>query len=111
MIACSRPPPPTTSMFMPFSPPALVMEQANARERHGDAVFVARGDYVVIANGTARLRDIGHAALVRALHVIAKGEERIAAQRHILQALEPFALFLCGERLRPHREILLPHIV
>ena len=48
---------------------------------------------------------------MRALHVIAKGEERIAAQRHILQALEPFALFLCGERLRPHREILLPHIV
>lgn len=54
-----------------------VMEQADVGHRHCDAVFVAGLDDVVVADGAAALRDVGDAALMRALDVVAEREEGI----------------------------------
>lgn len=40
---------------------ALVMEEAHVREAHGNAVLVGGLDYVVVADGAARLDDVGDA--------------------------------------------------
>ena len=55
----------------------LVVEQANASERHGNGVFVAGHDDMVVANRTASLGDILYAALVGALDIVAEGEEGV----------------------------------
>jgi len=54
-----------------------VMEQADAGHRHCDAVFVAGLDDVVVADGAAALCDVGDAALMRALDVVAEREEGV----------------------------------
>ena len=54
-----------------------VMEQADVGHRHCDAVFVAGLDDVVVADGAAALRDVGDAALMRALDVVAEWEEGV----------------------------------
>ena len=54
-----------------------VMEQADVGHRHCDAVFVAGLDDVVVTDGAAALRDVGDAALMRALDVVAEREEGI----------------------------------
>ena len=54
-----------------------VMEQADVGHRHCDAVFVAGLDDVVVADGAAALRDVGDAALMRALDVVAEREEGV----------------------------------
>ena len=56
-----------------------MVEQAQAAKGHGHAVFIAGVDHLLVADGTAGLDNGGHAAAVRALDVVAKGEERIAA--------------------------------
>ena len=97
MMACSRPPPPTTRIFISVlldsttardekSPQAscflrLMMEQPDAAERHRNAVLVAGVDHLCVADGAARLRNSGHAAAARALDIIAEREEGITAQR------------------------------
>ena len=58
---------------------ALMVEQTDACKRHGDAVFVAGFDDMVITYRTACLGDVFHAALVRTLDVVAEGEESIRA--------------------------------
>ena len=50
----------------------LVVEQAYTGECHGDGVFVAGHDDMVVANGTACLGDILYAALVGALDIVAE---------------------------------------
>ena len=54
-----------------------VMEEADVGHCHGDAVFVAGRDDVVVADRAAALRDVGDAALMGTLHVVAEREERI----------------------------------
>ena len=73
-----------------------MMEQAHAGEGHGDAVLVGGGDDVVITDRAAGLGNVLHAALAGAFHVVAEGEERIAAHSHAgLQYLPlRFPLFL-----------------
>ena len=46
------------------------MEQADAGEGHRHVVFVAGLDHVVVANGSARLRNIFHAALMCTLDIV-----------------------------------------
>ena len=58
----------------------LMMEQTHAREGHGYVVLVAGVDDMVIAHATSRLCYVLHTALVGTLHIVAKGEEGIAAQ-------------------------------
>lgn len=55
----------------------LVVEQAYTGECHGDGVFVAGHDDMVVANGTACLGDILYAALVGALDIVAEWEEGV----------------------------------
>ena len=88
-----------------------MMEQTHAGKRHGNAVFVAGFDNVVVPDGAARLGNEFHAAAVRALDVIPKGEERIRAEGNAGHLVEPGALFLPGKRLRLHGEKLLPDTV
>ena len=72
-----------------------MVEQPQAREAHGYAVAVGDLNYVVVADGAARLGHIGHAGAVRALDVVAKGEERIGAQCHARLLCQPLALLVC----------------
>ena len=55
----------------------LVMEQADAGEGHRHVVFVAGLDHVVVADRAAGFRDVGDAALSRALNIVAEREERV----------------------------------
>ena len=63
---------------------------------------------MVVADGAAGLSDELHAALVGALHVVAEGEESVAAQRHARILGNPFLFLFAREHLRPHLEELLP---
>ena len=56
------------------------MEQADARKAHRHAVFITRIDYVVVADGTARLRDEFHTGTLCAFDVVAEREERVASK-------------------------------
>ena len=57
-----------------------MMEQAQAGHGHGDIVFIARFDDIVVADGAAGLGDVVDAAAMGPFNVVAKGEEGIAAQ-------------------------------
>ena len=87
------------------------MEQADAAERHGDTVLVAGINDLAVADGAARLHNGGHAAAARALNVVAKGEEGIAAQGYAGHLVQPGALFLGGQRLGLAGEGLGPDII
>ena len=56
-----------------------MVEQAHAGEGHGDAVFVAGHDDMVVTYRAACLGDVLHATLVGTLNVVAEGEEGVAA--------------------------------
>ena len=86
----------------------LVVEQTNAGERQDHVVFVAGLDDVVVADGTARLRNILHAAAVRALDVVAEREKGVRTQRYAAQGIQPGALFRTGQRVRFGGEVFLP---
>ena len=86
-----------------------MMEQAHAGEGHGNAVLVGGGDDVIITDGATGLGDVLHAALAGALHVVAEGEECIAAHGHAGLGGDPRLLLLCGQRLRLDLEAQLPH--
>ena len=85
-----------------------MVEQPYAGEGHCDAVLVARHDDVVVADAAAGLCDVLHTALVCALHVVAEGEESIAAQTDGRVLLNPGLLLLAAERLGFLGEELLP---
>ena len=53
------------------------MEEADVGHCHSNTVFVAGRDDVVVADRAAALRDVGDAALMGTLHVVAEREERI----------------------------------
>jgi hypothetical protein len=56
-----------------------VVKQPQAAKGHGDAVFIAGVDHLLVADGATGLDNGGYAAAVRALNVVAEGEERVAA--------------------------------
>ena len=87
---------------------ALVVEEAHVGESHGDVVFVAGHDDMVVAHGAAGLGDVLHAALVGALDVVAKGEEGVAAEAYAAVLGYPQALLLVGEGFGLVLEELLP---
>ena len=116
MMACSRPPPPTTRIFISVlldsttardekSPQAscflrLMMEQPDAAERHRNAVLVAGVDDLLVPDGAAGLHNGRHAAAAGTLDVVAEGEEGIAAQATPVTVASQALLFLrvsgCG---------------
>ena len=85
-----------------------MVEQAHMREAHDHIVQVASVNHVIIANRTAGLGDVGHAGAVRTLDVVAKREERIAAQRNARLLIQPRALFFLCQRFGALGEEALP---
>ena len=58
----------------------LMMEQAHAREGHGDAILIAGHNNMIVAHRAAGLGDILHTALVGTLDIVAEGEESVATK-------------------------------
>ena len=75
----------------------LMMEQTDVRHGHRHVVFVGRLDDVVVTDGAAGLGDVGHAALVGALDVVAEREEGIGAEGDARLLLEPGLFLLTRE--------------
>lgn len=88
-----------------------MMEQSDACHGHGDTIFIACLNHMVVANGASGLGDVRYATLVRALNVVTKGEEGVAAQGHLLVLGYPSLLFIRGERLWFGGEEVLPSAV
>ena len=84
------------------------MEQPNPRKAHGHAVLIADLNHIVVAHRSAGLSHILHAASVRPLDIITKGEERVGSQRHAAHPIKPRPLRLGRKHLRLHLENLLP---
>ena len=78
------------------------------RHGHGHVVFVGRLDDIVIADGAAGLGDVGHAALVGALDVVAEREEGVGAEGDASFFLEPGLLLFTREDGRFLGEDALP---
>lgn len=88
-----------------------MVEKTNAGEGHGNIVFVAGEDHIVIAHRTACLCDIFDATLVGALNIVAKGEECVRTEADIGVLTYPVFFLIHGERLRLAGEELLPYSV
>ena len=58
----------------------LMMEEAQASHRHGNSIFIARFDDIVVADRTTGLSDVIDAAAMSSFDVVAKGEESVAAE-------------------------------
>ena len=54
-----------------------MMEQSDVGEGHGDAVFVAGLDDIIVADGTTGLCYKLNATLMSTLDVVAEGEESV----------------------------------
>ena len=98
-------------VFANHSIKGLMMEQTYTCEGHGDTVFVASHDHMVIANATTCLSDILHATLVGTLNIVAEGEEGITAQTYLGVLGNPLFLLGQGQHLGLLREELLPSTV
>ena len=88
-----------------------MVEQAQAAKCHGNAVFVAGVNHLLVADGTAGLDNGGHAAAVRALNVVAEGEKRVAAQANAGDLAQPFFLLSLGQRFGLTGKGFSPNIV
>ena len=62
-----------------------MVEQANAGERHDKTVLVAAVNDNVVTNRAAGLDDIGNAAAPCALDVVVEREERVRAERNVVE--------------------------
>ena len=103
MMACSRPPPPTTRIFIACSSkyPRSCMHvndgtAADAVERHRHAVLVAGVNHAVVADGAAGLRNVAVTPLRCARSMLSpKGKKASLPRRHAGRWLiQPGALFL-----------------
>ena len=84
------------------------MEQSLSGKGHGDAVFIRGLDDVVVADRAAGFRDVGDAALSRALNIVAEREERVGADGHAALAGDPVLALLHRQRLGALLEDALP---
>ena len=88
-----------------------MMEQADTGEGHGDAIAVAGGDDMVVADAAAGLSHILHTRLVGAFDVITEGEEGVRAKAYAGVAGYPGSFLLTCERFGAFGEELLPGAV
>src|SRR3712207_7095125 len=58
-----------------------MVEQTNMGKRHGDTVFIASIDNMVVTNAASCLHNIFHSALMGTLYIVAKGEESVGTDR------------------------------
>ena len=88
-----------------------MMEQSDASEGHGDAVFVASHDDMVITNGATSLGDELHTTLMGTLNVVTEGEEGIRAKGHFRVLGDPGFLLFHRQHFGLLLEELLPGAV
>ena len=88
-----------------------MMEEADAREGHSNAVFVASHNDVIIADGATRLGDELHTTLMGTLNVVAEGEEGIGAEGYLRVLGNPGFLLFHRQHLGLSLEELLPGTV
>ena len=69
-----------------------MVEKPYACKGHGDVVFVASGDNMVVANRTTCLRNEVDTAFIGTFDVVAEGEEGIATQTNAVVLGYPLAL-------------------
>ena len=67
--------------LLPFSL-LLVMEQTDSCKCHRNIVFITCINDIVITDGSARLCDILHTALMSTLYIVPEREERIRSKCH-----------------------------
>ena len=87
-----------------------VMEETDMRHCHEHAVLVRCFNDVVIADGSAALGDIGDAALVGALDIVAEGEEGVRTEGDARRCPDPGRSFFGQEDRRFFREDPLPFV-
>ena len=85
-----------------------MVEQSDTGKAHGHTVLVTGIDHIVIANGTARLCNIGYTALGCSLYVVPEREESIGAKAYTLQRCQILSLLCSWELFRLLSEELLP---
>src|SRR4029078_8588503 len=73
-MACSRPPEPMTRIFM------SVAEVPHAREHHGDAALVGRGDHFCVAHAATGLDDSRGAGVNHRIQAVA--ERKVGVRGH-----------------------------
>ena len=66
---------------------------------------------MVVPDRAARLGDVLHAGFVRALHIVAEGEEGVRAAGDTALRGDPGFFLFCGDRLRLYPEYALPDTV
>src|SRR3712207_519631 len=85
-----------------------MVEQTNMGKRHGDTVFIASIDNMVVTNAASCLHNIFHSALMGTLYIVAKGEESVGTEGHFRVLSYPFLLFFTCQRLGLLGKELLP---
>ena len=88
-----------------------MMEEAQAGHRHGNSIFIARFDDIVVADRTAGLGNVVDAAAMSSFDVVAKGEESVAAEGYAVELSNPGFLFFPRKGLRFFRKEILPDTV
>ena len=88
-----------------------MMEQTDTRERHGNAIFIASFNHMVIAYRTTRLGNVIYSTLMGTLNIVSKREECIRTQRNTFQCIQPSPFFFTGQHFRFLRKELLPNTV
>ena len=91
--------------------PLSMMEQTDTRERHGNAIFIASFNHMVIAYRTTRLGNVIYSTLMGTLNIVSKREECIRTQRNTFQCIQPSPFFFTGQHFRFLRKELLPNTV
>ena len=74
----------------------LMMEQPETGKRHGNAVFIAGFNNIVVTDAAACLCDIFNAAALRAFDIVAEREECVAAERYTFKLRNPGFFLLAG---------------
>ena len=67
----------------------LMMEQPETGKRHGNAVFIAGFNNIVVTDTAACLSDIFNAAALCTFDIIAEREECVAAERYAFKLRNP----------------------
>ena len=73
------------------------MEQPQPAKSHGDAVFIAGLDHLLVTDGTAGFDNGGNPAAMCALNIVAEREKRVAAQANTCDLGKPG--FPCDDRI------------
>ena len=74
----------------------LMMEQPETGKRHGNAVFIAGFNNIVVTDAAACLSDIFNAAALCAFDIVAEREECVAAERYAFKLRNPGFFLLAG---------------